>query len=293
MHIYQNSIGFGNLKSREDMDIIIRNTVLHFDEKHIFRTEKSNTIYGEFSKEYGERFGMKVCGEFTDTGNFYPEYTFPYLVGDTVSMVQETDFERHAGRESYAGVAEDPRIGATLIFYTINMGEMQEHREAGPLPLDPIKVYLSGLAREGEILLPVMKTAHDEEIYQKHQEEYFKLLNQAQNGDEKAMEALSTEEMEDYNIVTKRLQNEDVFSIVDSCLLPYGVECDQYSICGNICSCKKIINEATKAVLYKMEVEACDLYFDVIVNENDLTGEPDVGRRFRGILWLQGYADFS
>lgn len=292
MHIYQNSIGFGNLKSHEDMDLIVRNTVLHFDEKHIFRTEK-NSIYGEFTKEYGDKFGMKVCGEFTDTGNFYPEYTIPYLIGNTVSMVQETDFERHAGREAYAGVAEDPRIGATIIFYMINMGEMQDRKATGALPQEPIKVYLSGLAREGEILLPVKKTAHDEEVYQQHREEYFRLLNDAQNGDESAMEALSTEEMTDYNIVTRRLQNEDVFSIVDSCFLPYGVECDQYSICGNICSCKKIFNEATREVLYKMEVEASDLYFDVIVNENDLLGEPEVGRRFRGILWLQGYADLA
>ena len=31
-----------------------------------------------------------------------------------------------------------------------------------------------------------------------------------------------------------------------------------------------------------------DMQFDVCINKNDMLGEPKIGRRFKGIIWLQG-----
>ena len=40
--------------------------------------------------------------------------------------------------------------------------------------------------------------------------------------------------------------------------------------------------------MYAMEIECNDLHFRVTINEKDLLGEPAVGRRFKGNIWMQG-----
>ena len=46
--------------------------------------------------------------------------------------------------------------------------------------------------------------------------------------------------------------------------------------------------------LIKVNVANCsnELTFDVGINKIDLLGEPQVGRRFKGNIWLQGYINF-
>lgn len=41
-----------------------------------------------------------------------------------------------------------------------------------------------------------------------------------------------------------------------------------------------------------MTLECNDMDLDICINEKDLLGEPDVGRRFKGVIWLQGNINF-
>jgi hypothetical protein len=292
MHTYLESTGFSHIKSNREMNQILREVVLHYDDKRIFHTEDGR-LYGEFTKDFATDMGICVCGELDNEGGFDLEYTFPYFAGVTVSMFQNVDFEKHAGEESYAGAMEDPRIGATIIFYLNNMGQMRDALGVRNSTVEPMPIRLSALAKEGTILLPVQKTAKDEEIHQKKQENLFKLMKEAKKGDEDAIEILTTEEMENYNIMTQRLEHEDLLSIVDSCFMPYGIECDQYSIVGNISSCEKVKNLYTNEWVWQMQVESCDVYYDLCINANRLEGIPAVGRRIRALIWLQGSVVFG
>ncbi len=292
MHTYLESIGFRRIRSRRDMDKIVRDTVLHFDEKNIFRLD-SKRIYGEFIKDFAPDMGICVCGEFDEDGNFHPEYSFPYYYGSTVSMVQEVDFEKHAGEESYAGACDDPRIGGTLIFYLTNMGKMKNSERLGINLLDKKPIRFSALAREGTVLLPVQKSAEDEEVHHKQQHHYFELLKEARMGDERAIEEIATEDLKNFNIIAQRLQKEDLFSVIDSSFSPYGIECDQYSVVGNITACEKVKNFYTEEWVWQMQIEACDVYFDLCINEERLQGEPKAGYRFEGLIWLQGNVTFE
>ena len=38
--------------------------------------------------------------------------------------------------------------------------------------------------------------------------------------------------------------------------------------------------------------EANDMIFDLCINKEDVYGEPGVGRRFKGTIWMQGYINF-
>lgn len=292
MHTYLESIGFKRITGHRELERLNRDTVLNFDRRSLFKND-SGRVYGAFSKNYAAEIGITVCGEFDENGDFHPEYSLPFFTGATVSMNQSVDFEKHAGEESYAGACEDPRIGATVIFYLLNMGEYKAAVTEAPLSLDPRSIRLSALAREGTILLPVYQSESDEQQGIKARERQIKLISDARGGDEEAIDALTAEDMKDYSIISKRIQNEDVFSIVETCFLPYGIECDQYSICANILSCTPVRNLYTNELMYQMQVETCDVKLDVCINADSLEGVPKAGRRFRGLIWLQGSVDFG
>ena len=98
--------------------------------------------------------------------------------------------------------------------------------------------------------------------------------------------------MDTYSSLTTRIQKEDVFSIVDTYFMPYGVECDQYSILGEIQDYTLVENTLTKEKIYKMTLTCNELVFDLCINSEDLYGEPEIGRRFKGLIWLQGYINY-
>ena len=111
------------------------------------------------------------------------------------------------------------------------------------------------------------------------------LLSAAKSGDPNAIETLTLEDIDTYSKVSRRLVTEDVFSVVDTYIMPYSVECDRYSILGEIQELHEIMNEYTGENVYVMK-------FDVCVPRQRLLGEPAVGRRFKANMWLQGYINY-
>lgn len=118
------------------------------------------------------------------------------------------------------------------------------------------------------------------------------LLNAARRGDEEAIESLTLDDMDTYTAISKKIQKEDVFSIVDTSFMPYGVECDQYSILAEILECHLMKNKVTQEEVYIMSLNCNDMIFDLCINKEDLYGEPAVGRRFKGVIWMQGHINF-
>ena len=111
-------------------------------------------------------------------------------------------------------------------------------------------------------------------------------------GDPNAIETLTLEDIDTYSKVSRRLVTEDVFSIVDTYIMPYSVECDRYSILGEIQELHEIVNEYTGENVYVMKLDVNGLVFDVCVPRQGLLGEPAVGRRFKANMWLQGYINY-
>ena len=118
------------------------------------------------------------------------------------------------------------------------------------------------------------------------------LIDAARKGDEDAIESLTLEDMDTYTSISKKILTEDVFSLVDTYFMPYGVECDQYSIMGEILDISLRVNKITNEEIYVMRLSCNDLQFDVCINKQDLYGEPQVGRRFKGIVWMQGFINY-
>lgn len=153
-------------------------------------------------------------------------------------------------------------------------------------------VTLSALSNAGMILLPVLKDKEQEKQQKEDVKNRMKLITAAKTGDPDAIENLTLEDIDTYSKVSRRLIKEDILSIVDTTIMPYGIECDKYSIIGTIMELTTIENEATKEELYIMNLEVNDLRFDLCVPVSRVMGEPAVGRRYKGNIWMQGKINF-
>ena len=61
---------------------------------------------------------------------------------------------------------------------------------------------------------------------------------------------------------------------------------------GEILAVRRRKNVSTGVELYQMKLNVNELQFDVCVPAAEVLGEPDIGRRFKGTIWLQGYINF-
>ena len=106
------------------------------------------------------------------------------------------------------------------------------------------------------------------------------------------MKESGKEKNDNHPLILTRIVNEDILSIVDSYFMPYGIQCDQYSILGEILEVHTGSNIVTDEELVQMTIESNNMQFDVCINRKDLLGDPQVGRRFKGTVWLQGKLQF-
>lgn len=291
MHNYMRAIGFSKIEDRKQLKKMISDIVRNATER-AYTSNGKESVLAEFSKDFAENIGVTVCGEFDETDKFTYDYYYPYIRGTVVSTNEDVSVERHAAEESYAGICDDIRVGVSLIFYLQNMIPYVKAQNVGLLPVRGTTLTLSGLSLGGTVMMPIIKNETDKKRVQKATINRSHLIEAARKGDEDAMESLTLEDMDTYTIISRRIQTEDVFTLVDTYFMPYGVECDQYSILGEILECNIFTNQKTKETVYRMLISCNDLQFDICINTEDLVGEPQAGRRFKGTVWMQGYINF-
>ena len=119
------------------------------------------------------------------------------------------------------------------------------------------------------------------------------LIEKAKKGDEDAIESLSMEDVDTYRMVNTRIETEDLYSIVDTCFMPQGVECDIYSIIAEILEIDEKVNYLTDEKVYDLKVSCNNIIFHLAINEKDIIGELRVGRRIKAKIWLQARVDFE
>lgn len=289
MHNFLKSIGFKNLTKKKDLDILINDIIKNPDKKVITEDAKGN-VFAELSKEYGESIGIAVRGEYVEE-EFQMDYYYPYFIGSGVSTEEKVEVEKRSDREAYAGVCDEVRLGVTLIFYLQNVIEYLQ--ETGSITrTNPANTTLSALSASGKIIFPVYKNESQIKSGENYSQKRSHLIAAARDGDEEAIESLTLEDIDTYSMISKRVMKEDILSIVDTYFMPYGIESDQYSIMGEILNYDTIENSVTSEKCYILTVDSNDLVFDVCINEKDLLGEPAVGRRFKGTIWMQGQINY-
>ena len=291
MHKYLRAIGFSKFEDRNKLKDVLTDAIMSSDER-AYTMNTENVLLGEFCKNFAHNMGIAVCGEFDEHDKFIYEYYYPYLRGTGITSREDISVERHADKDSYAGVCDDMNVGASLIFYLQNRIPYIKAHATGSLPIKGTTLTLSGLSVQGCVILPIQKDEHKIDKVKRQTIARNKLIEAARKGNEEAIETLTLEDMDIYSNISSRIRKEDVFSIVDTYVMPYGVECDQYSILGEILNFRVTTNQVTGEQIYLLTICCNELTFDVCINTLDLYGEPQVGRRFKGTVWLQGYINY-
>lgn len=289
MHRFLRSIGFSTYQRKRDIERLLAELEKTAAKRRIQIDTDTNLC--EYRAEVAPGIGVVMMGEVDADGVFRREYYYPYLTGSDVSSTAECSIQRHAEKETYAGLLDEYRVGISLIFYLENGFEYRE-RKLDHLSRRTESVKLAGLAMEGKILLPLHKTRKQIEMAKVATKDRNSLLEAAKNGDEDAMETLTIEDIDIYSQISKRAMKEDIYSIVDSSFMPCGIECDQYAVIGEIIRIEEQENRITGEAVYDLTLDCNDMIFHVGIAKKDLMGEPKIGRRFKGQLWMQGKAKF-
>lgn len=254
MHRYLRAIGFSNLKSRLQVNNLLAYVIHNADEKKYTSTNDMDIMFAEYSMDFAENLGITVRGEFNEENQFVFDYYFPYSRGTQISSYEDISIERHAEKESYAGICDDIKVGVSLIFYLQNVISYLKIKNADRLPIKGTSLILSALSVDGTILLPLEKRESDLKKTKKESINRSKLIAAARNGDEDAMESLTLEDIDTYTNISRKILKQDVFTLVDTYFMPYGVECDQYSVLGEIIDYQFVENKMTKEEICQMTI---------------------------------------
>lgn len=291
MHKFLKSIGFRKITSDREWNKILRNIEDDFSDYERIALEEG-LDYCELRKEFGSQIGVSSFGQIDEEDRYTREYYVPYLRGTGITTCADVLVDRRSDKEAYIGICEDARIGSTLIFHLQNGIEYMVESDRGLFINESSSVTLSGLANEGVILLPVMKSKKQEDEWKAEQVNRNKLVDAARGGNAEAIESLTMDDIDIYTEVSVRLQNEDVYTIIDTYFMPYGAECDKYAILGEIVNMSITVNTFTEECIYIFTLDVNGMQFDVSVPFDSLIGEPEIGRRLKADIWLQGYINF-
>lgn len=290
MHRFMRAIGFSEL-NRKELQKLVTGVIMEAEDR-AYTSLEDDSVIASFSKEVAPGVGLTVVGEFDENDQFTYDYYFPYVRADMISTEEDLNVERHAATESYAGVFEDARLSISVIFYLQNMIPYVKALRSDMLPMKGTTLSLSALSTEGVIIMPLQKSFQDVVNNITNGMRHTKLVISARNGDEEAAEDLNLKDMDTYTTLAEKIKTEDVFSLVDTCFMPFGVECDQYSIVGEIVEVSEKTNTITGEIMYVMNLMVNDINMMLSVNKKDVLGEPLPGRRYKGNIWLQGKINF-
>lgn len=291
MHSYLRSVGFSNIKTREDLEQILGMVMAQPTEKYV-TSERKNYVEAELIKNFSDRLGVAVRGEYDEKGFFHLEHYYPYFKGKLISIREEVAINKRVDTDAYTGMCDDLRIGVSLIFYLQNAIDYIDCLEKNRWNGRTVSIILTGLATEGKILLGTTKNSDTERNIISESKQRTQLLAEAKKGNQEAIDSLTIDDIDLYAMVSRRIRYEDIYSIVESTFIPYGSESDNYTIIANIIEVQKLQNEFTKEYIYDLVVECNDIMLEVCINEKDLVGTPEPGRRFKGNIWLQGLVTF-
>ncbi len=292
MHAYIRALGFSKDVSFREMETIIRaglGTAAEGGRLHVLE-DKKKVFY---RVPLGMDYGISVVCDYDDRDSDNPyilDYYTPYLIPEVNKKVDNLYIERHVANDSYGVLCDEIKDDATIVTFLDNAYEMN-------LITDEIKgvsqvmLGLSGFSLEGTILLPIKKLPESE--VQERKNNRRKNIELANKGDEEAMEQLALEDIDNFYSVARRIGKEDIFTIVESTFIPCGVECETYSVLGEIMSLTEETNIFTGRTCYNMLINCDDVIFNLLINKDDLTGEPKVGRRFKGRVWLMAHVNFT
>lgn len=287
MHDFLASIGFRSIHTRKDMDRLIEWVLEKPDAVSIVSTGPESNL-AQAVRDVEGHAGVCVVGQIDEKGDIIPEYYYPYLNSTHASSEGHISCEKQADRDGFIGMLEDYRMGMALIFFVKNTAEVLKKFQDDPFHAYFHQVTLSALASDGVILMPVEISEKVLEKAEKDKERRRELIKEAHEGDPAAMEAIARSDIHEYHRVMQKLEESDMYTVVRTFFMPYGIDTERYYFMGTIQACRLIENKYTGEKFYRMLIEVNDMQLMLAIHEADLLGVPEPGMRIKCHAWLTG-----
>lgn len=306
MHLYARAVGLSEITTRSAMDTLlteiiekaIQNNDICYDsasddDDSFYEAQINYSMLKNKSTDGEDVGGITIRGYYNpDTKVFKQTFFFPYIIGRHKHCTKEVTVERQSDKEAYMVHCNESGKEIVPIYFLSNIVDYLI-KEKGNTVLSDKRNYISALSITGKIILPIKQTKSQILKDRLKAKKRNRLVDLAMKGN---IDAIGDLTMGDYDIISDifdRVRREDLYSIVNSTFIPIGLECDKYSIIGNITDLIKLNNEITGEEVYYMIVECNDNIISLGINSKDLYGVPQIGMRFVGKVWLQGSIDFK
>ena len=207
MHKFLRAIGFSDI-TKKDLEMILDEVITRPEIMKITKDSEGNE-FAELSGSFAANAGITVRGTYQEDDSFHMDYYYPYVFGTSITTNEQIDVEKHAEKESYAGVCDEVNLGVTLIFYIQNVADYlaETNRHLSKIHYGAM---LAGLSTEGKILCPVVERKKNDVPAIQKNDRHNQLIAQAREGDEDAIESLTLEDMDTYAL----LGNKSIFFAV-------------------------------------------------------------------------------
>lgn len=290
------AIGFSDVKSKQSWDDLVAD-VLNQPSRTFMRKYEEDKVIMEYHKKYSEKVYVLVrvaLGEKKNEENkpkIYVEECEPYVEAIHTLEIQDLDIEDTDDDFIFYVVCEDVGTGMQIVFWLQNVIEYLDCMEEESV--DYTGVNIVGIGSEGTIVLPIEKGEDDAE-YENTEREYLRaMLQRAKAGDEEAIEILENEEEQLDEQLKERLRREDFLTVMDGYFLPATDIEATYAVLGTIKEIEMRQNSKTKEKMCWMYIDINGMQIEVIINMEDLVGQPSIGMRFMGTCWMQGTVEFE
>lgn len=292
MNKFIRAIGFSKYETRKQYSELVKQAKQ--EAKRVTSMPLGNKEYAtEYIWDITENTGLIVHTTVAGTDEYF-EYMLPYFRGNIQQCEAPVSIDHRIDEDSWLGACDDDETGINFVFRVTNYVDCSnffERLNSERMKNFPFSVYFSALSTDAKVILPIERSQSSQAKRESERKRRQKMQEAADTGDMQTYELLSFRQLDELTSAYNRTEKEDILSIVDSNFMPEGLECDKYAIIGDIIGIKKIENPITKDQFYQLTVEFFDKRIDVCINEVDLFGEPQIGRRLKGSIWLQGHIE--
>lgn len=291
MHNYLRAAGFSEYNTDGIIYRFIRNSVI----KPEYLTARLDLGDGAVLLEYRQPVNafVGICAAVLESSGEFSEiqYYYPYFDGPEISTTAVCTLEKHTMTDTYSGVIEEYNIGLSLIFF-MNNPVRYRLRMLNDSTTEFRGTALTAFSNEATVLLPVvpqqdpLNPLNTQDVNTLFDPEDPLLISE--DGEPEFNESLIDADIDMYNQISERIESEDLYSLVEQSFMPCGVECDQYSVIGEILDYAEHVNELTEEKLSFIKLSCNDVEFWMCIRRNDILGEPQTGRRLKCRIWLTG-----
>ena len=115
MHKFLRAIGFSDI-TKKDLEMILDEVNYPSGDYEKLQKDSEGNEFAELSGSFAANAGITVRGTYQEDDSFHMDYYYPYVFGTSITTNEQIDVEKHAEKESYAGVCDEVNLGVTLIF---------------------------------------------------------------------------------------------------------------------------------------------------------------------------------